>query len=431
MELSNQARMVSIFLTEKERYQGRPLYTAICEYLRANGATGMTMFRGVEGFGVHQQVHTTRIEMLMYDLPILIEWIDSVEQVDRLLPDISDMVTEGLVTLQPVTVVKHAIRDLRPISGIQTVADMMTREPKFVQEATPLAEVVELLVWRLYRALPVVDADKRVVGIVTNGDLVQRGGLNLRTELLHTLQPEDLEHQLARLAEHGRTAADVMSSDVVTVKGYSPLSDAAHIMASRKLKRLPVVDQDDRLIGIISRVDVLRTLTLHPVLESGNQVMESNVSFDSPVAEIMNPAAPVVDVNAGLPEVLDTIISTRLNRAVVVDDQLRPLGVITDAELMRRLDPQHHSGLINALMRHMPFVGNSPEAREDDHFFSGKRAGDLMISPALTITESTTIVEATRLMLERQYKILPVVDAAGRLVGIIDRADLLRAAAGH
>lgn len=426
MELSNQARLVSIYVTEKERYHGRPLYTAVAEYLHKHGATGTTTFRAVEGFGVHQQIHTARIEMLMYDLPILIQWIDSEAQIERLLPDVSAMVSEGLITIQPVTVVKHAIRDLRPISGSLTVADVMTHDPATVRPETPLSQVVELLVWRLYRSLPVVDDDQHVVGIVTNSDLVARGGLSLRTELLHTLETGALQSELARLNERGGSAKDVMTQHVVTVNTQASLNEAAHTMAMRALKRFPVVDENQRLVGIISRVDVLRTLALHPVSETENSAAMAEVTLESPVANIMNRQAPSVRANASLSDVLESVVSTRLNRTVVVDEEKRPLGVITDAELMRRLDPQQRSSIINVLMRHIPFVGLSAEERETLHFLSGTRAGDLMISPALSVTQSTSVAEAARRMLERRYKILPVVDENGRLVGIIDRSDLLR-----
>ena len=427
MERTNQAKLVSIFLTENERYQGAPLYLAILQHLRSGEATGATILRGVSGFGVHQQIHTTQVEILMTNLPIVIEWIDSAERVERLLPEISAMVTEGLIAVQTVEIYKQAVRGLRPISATLTVADVMTRHPVTITPETSLRDLVELLVRRLYRALPVVDADRHVVGIVTNGDLVERGGLSLRTELLYLLEPEVLDRELERLSETGGMAAGVMTPDVVTIGPTTSLTTAAHLMAVRRLKRLPVVNDDGRLVGIISRVDVLRTLAMRDAPEEEAPRPATHVTPSSTVADVMNRQAPVVEVNATLPEVLAVVVSTRLNRAVVVDEQSRPLGVVTDAELMRRLDPKHHSSVISALMLRLPFMGLTAEEREELHFVSGTRAGDLMIAPALTVQQSTPIVDAARRMLERRYKILPVVDDTGRLVGLIDRADLLRA----
>ena len=165
----------------------------------------------------------------------------------------------------------------------------------------------------------------------------------------------------------------------------------------------------------------------HDAAEQEAPRAATHVTPTSTVADVMNRQVPVVEVDATLPEVLTAVVSTRLNRAVVVDDLSRPLGVVSDAELMRRLDPKHHSSVIRALMQRLSFVGLTAEEREELHFVSGTRAGDLMIAPALTVQQATPVIDAARRMLERRYKILPVVDDSGRLVGLIDRADLLRA----
>ncbi|MBX6342109.1 MAG: CBS domain-containing protein, partial [Thermomicrobiaceae bacterium] len=137
---------------------------------------------------------------------------------------------------------------------------------------------------------------------------------------------------------------------------------------------------------------------------------------------------PTVRADAPLGDVLAAVISTRLNRAVVVDDAGRPVGVITDAELLRRLDPEAQAGLAQVLMRRLPFRHGTPEERAEWRFQTGTRAADLMLTPVVTVTASTPIPEAIRRMVERRYKILPVVDDEGRLIGMVDRADLLRAA---
>ncbi|HEU5423402.1 MAG TPA: CBS domain-containing protein, partial [Nitrolancea sp.] len=291
-------------------------------------------------------------------------------------------------------------------------------------------QLAALLVERNYRALPVVDPAGKLVGLVTNGDLIERGSLGLRAELLHLLDPQALGQLLAKLAESGRTAADVMTADVVTVTPGTSLADAAHLMALKRLKRLPVVDAEGRLMGIVARVDVLRAATAG----AGAQPVdaETEVPAASPgatVAEVMTTQAPTVAANAGLPEVIEAVVSTRLNRAVVVDEERRPLGVVTDAELLGRLDPAALPGLARLLMGKLPFVRLSDAEREQLRFAQGTRAAELMLTPVLTVRGETPALEAASLMLQRRYKILPVVDAEGRLIGLLDRADLLRAVA--
>jgi CBS domain-containing protein len=319
---------------------------------------------------------------------------------------------------------------LRPLADDRTVGEVMTREVATVHPETPVHELVELLVHRNYRALPVVDRDGRIAGIVTNADLIRSGGLGVRAELLHVLQSGMLADELQRLAAAGIKAADVMTSEVVTVRARTDLRSAAHLMVSRRMKRLPVVDGSGRVIGIVSRVDILRTVedqfpagAGRPAAENGDETLAVPLL----VGAAMSRNVPTVDAGATLPEVLDAVVSTRLNRAVVVDSEQRPLGVISDAQLMQRIDPLQQPGVVQVLMSRLPFVRLSPEQREFLRGQTGTRAGDLMIAPAMTVRESTTMIDAIGRMIQHSYKILSVVDDDGRLAGMIDRADLLRA----
>ena len=190
------------------------------------------------------------------------------------------------------------------------------------------------MIGRDYRALPVVDEAERVLGIVTNGDLVVRGGLAMRLELLATASREAIQRELAALAESRQTAADVMTREVVTVPADMSVLEAARVMAERRLKRLPVVDATGHLLGIVSRVDFLRTVAQgYPAPEP----QPRQTRPDRRVADVMRTQVPSVSLQASLPEVIDAIVSTRLNRAVVIDEQRRVVGIVTDAELVRRL----------------------------------------------------------------------------------------------
>lgn len=428
MQEPQAATRVRIYLSDSARWHGQPLVMVILERLRRSGAAGATAFRGIAGFGAHHRMHAATLEVLSVDLPVVVEWLDEPTRVERLLPGIAAMVTEGLITIESVHVVKYVARPLPRIAGDRTAADAMTRDVVTVHPETPIRELVESLLNHPYRGLPVVDGADHVVGIVTNGDLIERGGLRVRAELLPTLTAEALEGELRRLEESGKTAADIMTGDVVTARPETNLSAVAHLMAAQRLKRLPVVDAEGRVVGIISRVDVLRTLSKEgPAPEAA--VTPAPVEGAATVGEVMSRRAPTIHVDAALADVLEAVVSTRLNRAVVVDDEQRPIGVISDAELMGRLDPSYHPSLAQSLMWRLPFVHPTLEEREEILSHEGTRAGDLMITPIVTVGESTPVVEAAQHMLERRLKILPVVNGNGHLVGLIDRADLLRAVA--
>lgn len=96
-----------MFIGESDRWHGRPLYEAIVHKARELHLAGATVLRGPMGFGAHSRLHTSKILRLSDDLPIVIEIVDAREKIDELLPFIDEMVTEGLVTLERVEVIKY------------------------------------------------------------------------------------------------------------------------------------------------------------------------------------------------------------------------------------------------------------------------------------------------------------------------------------
>ena len=108
MRIEGQALLVRIYIGESDQWHGQPLYHAIVERLRTAGAAGATVLRGIEGFGAHAHLHTTRILRLSEDLPVLIEVVDEEERMRALLPELDAMVGDGLITVERIEV--HAYR---------------------------------------------------------------------------------------------------------------------------------------------------------------------------------------------------------------------------------------------------------------------------------------------------------------------------------
>lgn len=98
------------YVSESDRWRGKPLYMALVEEAKKNGIAGATVIRGIEGFGVREsgRIHTANILELSSELPILVVIIDSQEAIARFLPLVKDIVTKGLVTLETLNVVHHA-----------------------------------------------------------------------------------------------------------------------------------------------------------------------------------------------------------------------------------------------------------------------------------------------------------------------------------
>jgi len=100
--------LVRIFIGESDQWHHRPLAMALVERLRKEGFSGATVFRGTAGFGAHSVLHSTQILRLSQDLPVLIEVVDSSDRIETLLPILDEMVSEGLVTMEKVRVVKYS-----------------------------------------------------------------------------------------------------------------------------------------------------------------------------------------------------------------------------------------------------------------------------------------------------------------------------------
>jgi PII-like signaling protein len=107
MKLSEDGQLLRVFIGESDIWQGMPLYRAIVLKARELGLAGATVLRGAMGFGANSRVHTTKLLELSTDLPILVEIVDSAENLQGLLPFLDEAVAEGLITIEGVRVLKY------------------------------------------------------------------------------------------------------------------------------------------------------------------------------------------------------------------------------------------------------------------------------------------------------------------------------------
>ena len=107
MTIPEDGFLLRIFVGESDRHGHRPLYESIVLEAREQGMAGATVLRGVMGFGKHSVLHTAKILRLSEDLPMLIEIVDSREKVEGFLTQLDGMITDGLVTLEPIRVLQH------------------------------------------------------------------------------------------------------------------------------------------------------------------------------------------------------------------------------------------------------------------------------------------------------------------------------------
>lgn len=102
------AKKVTIFINEDTQHHMTALHDAIMTFLMNKGVSGATATRAYSGFGAHQMLHTPKIEVMSYSLPIRIEFVERPEKVDEVLPTLYEMVSDGLIEVQDTTVVKLA-----------------------------------------------------------------------------------------------------------------------------------------------------------------------------------------------------------------------------------------------------------------------------------------------------------------------------------
>jgi PII-like signaling protein len=110
MKLEGHQRRLTIFIGEADHHGHTPLATEIVQRAHKAGLAGASVFRGVEGYGASNHIHTTRILSLSDDLPIAVVIVDTDERIQGFLPDLDELITEGLVIIDDVEVLKYVGR---------------------------------------------------------------------------------------------------------------------------------------------------------------------------------------------------------------------------------------------------------------------------------------------------------------------------------
>jgi len=419
MSAPTQAKRMMIYLGESDTWRGRSLYMSILETLRKSGLAGATVTRAIAGFGAHSLIRTQAIEVLSSDLPIIIIVIDRPENIERALALIAPMVREGLITLEDVEIVKYTHRYLQPLPADRPVGEIMSRQIITVTPQTPARQVVELLLGKMFKAVPVLDEKRHVVGIISDGDLLRQAGMPARLAIGERLESDDLREFLNQISAE-KNASHIMTSPVMTAQHDEPLIHVVHRMLEHSLKRLPVIDRHDQLVGMISRVDILRAVA--GTAPTQQEQVPPPYHLGQTVGEVMSPDIPVVHVHDDLADVLEKLLHADAKRVIVLDEQEKPIGIITDGDLVARVSPVMRRSILQALAARM--LGTDVHRGQ-------VTAQELMSENVLSTAPTTSIVEAITLMLHEGRKRLVVVDDHGHPIGMIDRQTLLAASIGQ
>jgi CBS domain-containing protein len=277
--------------------------------------------------------------------------------------------------------------------------------------------VVALLLDKLFKAVPVVDDRRHVVGIVTEDDLLGRAGMPAHLAVAGRLEKEDLREFLSRVSRDKMTR-DIMTQTVYTVRDNEALGYVVQQMVERDLTRCPVVDAENRLVGMVSRLDILRVVAGNG---GGEQEQALAPKPGQTIGEIMTPTVPSVYINDDLVDVLQQMLKTNIRYVVVLDEEQRAAGVITEGDLVARVAPVMRRRMLRAIADRVMGTG----------LLRGHAlAHDIMSEHVLSAPPETSMTEAIALMLREGRKRIVVVDETGHPVGIVDRQTLLAASLG-
>jgi len=418
-----QYKKIEIFTSEEARWQGQPVYAAIVQFVHdLKIAARCLVTRGIEGSYESGEIATGRLEVLSYNMPVRITIIVPAVESERILSKAEEMVTDGIVAVQDLSVISYKTRGIL-IPRQTRVRDIMTPDPQKVNLDTSLAEVARLLLSSTFTGLPVVDEENRPVGIIAQGDLIYKAGMPMRLGLLAESDRQKVSAVLEALAP--RQAREVMSRPAVAIEQDKSVTDAINLMIEKKVKRLPVVDEVGKLVGILSRVDVFRTsMRESPDWKAFQKqsIAVENLRF---VSDIMRLDTPTVTPDTPVEEVIQIIDSNDIQRVCVVDRGGNFLGLISDRDLLAAFSDRH-PGIWDYFVSKIPFTEAGRRHKHLQWHLELKSAGEVMNTNIVTVREDTPIDEAIRLMLERAIKRLPVVDSEGKYKGMVSRDSLLR-----
>lgn len=414
MTAGEPVQRVRIYINERDTHEGRALYLAVMERLRREGATGATALRGVAGFGAGHRVRAGGLVDISDTQPVVIDWVDRAERVARVMPMVEDLLQEAFVTIEELRAYRAALRSSGPFGG-QTAGEVMLHTVVTGTPAMPIRDAVRLMLEASQPVLPVLDEQKRVLGLLTSEDLERRGGMVLPLRLVAALTRDEQAALVGVMRE--QPLSDVIVQDPRTVYIQSSIPQMVGTLIEWGLQILPVIDRNGQFAGLIGVEQALQT-ALTPQRSSDSAIRDAEPS--PPVRLLMQTSVPSVPASAPVATALRQLLAAP-ERFLIIVDQGRPAGVLSDEQLLKQLQSPLRDEWLTALR----FVGTPPAfASAPDQLTTSMLAQ----SPPL-ISELATQDDAIRMMLENGHERLVAINDEGLLTGLLGRRALLRALA--
>jgi CBS domain-containing protein len=339
--------------------------------------------------------------------------------------------TTGETALKVANEAPCAVMIVRPSTPQQHVRDLMSREAATVGPETPLPEVFSLLVEQGVKLLIVANDQRKVVGIITLGSLLTQDNAYRRLDLQHVVSADLLLQYLRQFFKAEKTAKEVMIKQPHIVKDDVPVEQAVRWMILQRVTRVPVVNAEGKLVGVLDQESLLRYYTGLTEGPDKTSALESTrpATLARTVGEANIGQVPLVALETPLMEILQQVQSTSLRRVIVVNHDGIAQGVIADRDILAS------RGLVNRRNPVLAFAGRLslyfPEEVFGRRLSSGPLTAQQVMRPHLyAVTPSASVAEAVRRMLAHRIKHLVVVDEHGRPLGMVNRQQLLRSFVG-
>jgi CBS domain-containing protein len=313
---------------------------------------------------------------------------------------------------------------VRSPDGPLVTAAIMRRHVVSASPETPLADAARSFVNRGVKCLPIVDEAGQLVGILTFSDLLRRARLSLRPSMISTLTHAEVDAIVNAVTHAGGTCGDAMTRDLATAREGDPLSTLLTQMAERRVKRLPVVTGEGRMVGIVSRSDVIRALA--GAGQSPDVAVRRHIT-GRVASDVMRTDIVPLRESEALEQTVHAVVTTSAGRVAVVDERNRVVGVIAVRDLLPLATAGSRPQLIDALAAPSGRIETFIE-RLRSHA-DRRTARDVMRRDVVTVQPTTPLAEVLALMIDRALKGILVVDDERRLVGLVERAAIVEALA--
>lgn len=408
---------VRIYLNERDTYEGRALYVVILEQLLREGATGATAVRGMAGFGPGLRMRASGIGSVTDAQPIVIEWIDRMDRVGKILSNIEGVAGEALITIEDVRAYRARLRSNGPFGNL-TVADQMDTTLVTAPTTALLRDGLRALLLRAQPLLPLVNEQRQLVGVVGSNELQHRGGIGLPLAIIRAMRPNEREDLIRAFGE--RPLYEIAQQEPRAIYAQSSIPQAVATMIEWGVDYLPVIDRDGQVVGGIGIAQALAS-ALSSMRAADPSDAVQNADHRPSVRMLMQTSFASMPAASDAGAVLSRLLATP-NRCVVLVEDRTPVGLLDPVGVLERLEPPTRYAWLQALRsadKSQPILPFEVPTL---------RASELSYPPTI-VSEAANEQEAIQLMVEGQHEWLVAINAEQQLVGLIGRRGLLRALA--